>query len=285
MYFSIYLKFCCFWGVIGLPAEQPIGIFDSGVGGLTVAKLVIERLPAESIVYVGDTAHVPYGDKTHRELVAYANQITRFLVRKGVKVIIAACNTSSAVSIDIIRRYYPVPIMGVIEPGVRRAVEITRERKIGVLATEATTRSGAFSRAVKALAPQVGVWVQACPRLVPLVEEGKLEGPEVEAACAEYVEPLCRTGVDTIILGCTHYPFLAPVIQRVAGEKVTLVDPAVATVEEVKEFLSQQGLLHEEGNPLPHYEFYASGPVDSFYKVGTRMIGEIARQVKRVQLD
>lgn len=268
-----------------MPAEQPIGIFDSGIGGLTVAKLVIEKMPAESIVYIGDTAHVPYGDKTHRQLVSYAGQIVRFLVQKGAKVIIAACNTSSAVSIDIVRKYCPVPIIGVIAPGVRKALEITRAGRIGVLATEATARSGAFSRTAQALAPETEVFVQACPRLVPLVEEGKLDGPEVEAACAEYVRPLCKAGADTIILGCTHYPFLSPVIQRVAGEGVTLVDPAAATVEETREFLARHDLLRQQVNPHPVYEFYASGPADSFYKAGRLMIGDLAAQVKKVQLE
>lgn len=260
---------------------QPIGIFDSGVGGLTVARVLIERLPREEIIYFGDTANVPYGDKSREELIRFGNHICRFLVEQGAKIIVAACNTSSAVSLDTIQKFIPVPIVGMIRPGVRRAVEITRNRRVGVLATEATVRSGAFPRIIEQFNPDIKVYVQSCPRLVPLVEAGRLNGPETQQACREYLEPLSRGGVDTIILGCTHYPFLLPVLKQSVNQEVHYIDPAAETVEEVIDLLEARGLLNTDSNRVPRHRFYASGPVESFLKVGRQMVGDLITEVQQ----
>lgn len=253
--------------------EQPIGVFDSGVGGLTVAQKLMERMPQEAIIYFGDTAHIPYGGKSVEQLLAYATAISRFLLDEGVKLIVAACNTSSAVSLEALREMLPVPVIGVIEPGVRRAVAASVNRKIGVLATEATARSGAFPRCLAAYCSEAEVVVQACPRLVPMVESGQLEGEAIEQACAEYLAPLLEQGVDTIILGCTHYPFLLPIFTSLGAGKVTFIDPSAATAEDVSQLLTEKQWLRPRGC-RPRHRFLVSGSVASFRQVGRVMLGE-----------
>lgn len=267
-----------------MPNEQPIGIFDSGVGGLTVARVLIEKLPEEEILYFGDTANVPYGDKSPQQIIDFGNRISRFLVDQGVKLIVAACNTSSAISLDAIRKGFPVPVVGVIEPGVRRAVKATRNRRIGVLATEAAARSGAFSKTIKAQNPDIEVFTQGCPRLVPLVEGGELEGPKARQVCSEYLESLQMGAVDTIILGCTHYPFLLPVLRDITDPEVQYIDPAAETVDEVIKILkSRDQLCRERGRVIKH-RFCASGPGDSFLLAGRLMVGDIIASVEQVRL-
>lgn len=251
---------------------QPVGVFDSGVGGLTVALEISRQLPAETIVYYGDTAHVPYGSRTVEELIFFADTITRFLVEQGAKAIVDACNTTSAVALPYLKQKYDVPIIGVIEPGVKEALKATRNGRIGVIATEATIASRAHEKAVQAHAADVQVFGRACPKLVPLVEAGKVSGPEVEGAVREYVEPLVNAGIDTLILGCTHYPFLAPVIQEVTGPGVILVDPAAATVRELKEVLASAGGLRGAHGSKAH-SFYVSGDPQTFYMVGMQLVG------------
>lgn len=271
--------------VISLSEDRPIGVFDSGVGGLTVVRVLFEKLPSEKVVYLGDTAHVPYGSRTVEELQIFAGQIARFLVSQGAKMIVAACNTSSAVSLEYLKENFAVPIIGVIEPGVQRALQITRNGRVGVIATETTIKSQAFPQVAEQINPQVKVFGQACPQLVPLVEAGRLDDGETERVCREYLEPLRAAGVDTLILGCTHYPFLVPVIQRLMGEAVTLVDPAQETVAVVAKTLKARGQLSQQRAGCLDHRFYSTGRADSFLQVGQRMVGDLINQVDQVNLD
>ena len=302
-----------------MDGSQPIGVFDSGVGGLSVVRQILEQLPDESIVYFGDTARVPYGSRTPAEIIAFGDQIISFLARFEVKVVVAACNTSSAVSLPVLRRKYHLPVLGVVEPGVRAALQVTGNMRIGVLATAATINSGAFTRCFRAYDPGVTVFAQACPQLVPLVEGGKIDGPEIRAAVRQYLQPLQDARVDTIVLGCTHYPFLAPVIRDLAGEAVEVVDPAEETVKELAVLLSLQTDATDEdgcanarrapargpgtaayGRRVPRPEgtqageaarggaehrFFASGATASFYSSGRQFLGDFSFQVEQVSLN
>ena len=281
-----------------MDSSQPIGVFDSGVGGLSVVRQILAQLPDESIVYFGDTARVPYGSRTPAEIIAFGDQIVSFLARFDVKVVVAACNTSSAVSLPVLRRKYPLPVLGVVEPGVRAALQVTGNRRIGVLATAATINSGSYQRGFQAYGPGVTVYTQACPQFVPLVEAGQIDGPEIRAAARRYLQPLREAGVDTIVLGCTHYPFLAPVIRELAGEAAQVVDPAEETVKELAALLALQtdaadrdGPGFARRSPLeqaaqcpPGHRFFASGATASFYSSGRQFLGDFPFQVEQVDL-
>jgi len=260
-----------------------VGVFDSGIGGLTVARLIAQEMPEEDVIYVGDTANLPYGNKSVPELIKLARSIMDFLVKQGVKVIVAACNTSSSVSIDVLRDRYDVPIIGVVKPGVRAAVRSSRNHIIGVLATEATARSGAYSREIVALDGEARVWEVACPELVPMVEAGLTEGPEVIRALATYLQVPLAHQADTIILGCTHYPYLRASIELLTGGWVNLVDPAVETVNELKQTLAaiDGSAVREQGSA----RFYATGPIDSFNKIGSGFYGQGLGGVEIISLQ
>ncbi|MGD0621810.1 MAG: glutamate racemase [Thermacetogeniaceae bacterium] len=303
-----------------MDSSQPIGVFDSGVGGLSVVRQILKQLPDESIVYFGDTARVPYGPRPSAEIIAFGDQILSFLLRFDVKVVVAACNTSTSVSLPVLRRKYHLPLLGVVEPGVRAALQVTGNRRIGVLATAATVNSGSYTRGFQAYDPGVTVFAQACPQFVPLVESGKIDGPEVRAATRQYLQPLQEAGVDTIVLGCTHYPFLAPVIRELAGEAVEVVDPAEETVKELAALLALQtdaaggdgrGRARRSGREpacgrgpgavacgrrepasagaaaqgLTEHRFFASGATASFYSSGRQFLGDFPFQVEQVSLN
>ncbi len=253
--------------------SQPVGVFDSGVGGLTVVKEIIKILPYENIVYLGDTANVPYGGKSRQELIRIGRNIIEFFLEQGVKAVVAACNTSSSVSVPELRKLYPVPIVDVIGPGALDAADTTRSGRVGVIATEATVNSAAYTRHLRSLRPDVEVWEVACPRFVPLVEQGVLDGPEAEEAARQYLEPLRCRGIDTLILGCTHYPFLIPVIRRTLGDGVALVDPARATAQYLKTVLREQNMMNE-GKENPRHRFLATGSQASFRVIG-KLVPEI----------
>src|SRR5262245_4674901 len=212
----------------------PIGIFDSGVGGLTVLRAVRNRLPAESVIYLGDTARVPYGNKSRTTIERYALEDTAFLVEKGVKMIVVACNTASAMARDRLRQELNRPLLSVIGPGARMAARVTRSGRIGVIATEATVESGAYERAIQesSEARPFEIFSRACPLFVPLVEEGETDSPMTRLAAEQYLAPLRERNIDTLVLGCTHYPLIKRVIGETMGESVTLVDSAEATAEE-----------------------------------------------------
>jgi len=267
--------------------RQPIGIFDSGLGGLTVVRAVRRRLPAESIVYFGDTARVPYGIKSGETVTRFAMEDCGFLCRWDPKFIVVACNTASAAALPALEQKFSLPILGVIEPGARAAVQVAGDRPIGVVGTEATIASGAYRRAIRRLAPAAVLVEKACPLLVPMVEEGR--GPDdhlVRAALQEYLGPLRESGVGAVVLGCTHYPLLAEGIQEVIGPGVALVDSAEAVAEEVARRLAAAG-LQAEGGPgdapaKPGYaraepgtvRWFVSDNPSRFRTVGQRFLGE-----------
>lgn len=264
--------------------NRPIGIFDSGVGGLTVVRSLMEKLPRESFIYFGDTAHVPYGNKTEPELMHYARQIIAFLLQQDVKAIIVACGTHSSITLPRIAGDYNIPILGVVKAAASCAVNTTHNRKIGIAATQATVNSRAYTGEIQSLNPDCQVYETACPRFVPLVESGRLKEKETMEAVAEYLQPLLERGIDSLVLGCTHYPFLFEVIEKYVGQGVEVIDPSCKTVEQAMEIFSRKDLFNrQEQKPLR--KFYVSGNDESFYKVGRLLIGDTIKEVHKIKLD
>ncbi len=264
---------------IGDP-DAPVGIFDSGVGGLTVTRAVIDQLPDEQILYVGDTARGPYGPRPIAEVRAFALDVMDHLVGSGVKALVIACNSASAAVLRDARERYPVPVVEVIKPAVRRAVRATRRGRIGVIGTRATVTSGAYEDAFAA-APDLAIRPQACPRFVEFVENGVVTGPEVLAVAHEYLDPLLANGIDTLVLGCTHYPLLTGVIAYVCGDDVTLVNSAEETAKDVYRMLAAHELGRPAGSPAPVHRFLATGDPEPFLHLGRRFLGPEVRMVER----
>jgi glutamate racemase len=262
--------------------NAPLGVFDSGIGGLTVARALFERLPKESVIYFGDTARVPYGPKSPDTVRRYSAEILAYLLRRGVKAVVVACNTSTAHALGYLQEHSAVPVVGVIEPGARAAVAATRSGTIGVIGTAGTIASGAYERAIKALRPDARVHSQPCPLFVPLVEEGWFEHPAAELIAREYLEPLQRANVDVLVLGCTHYPLLKPLLTRVMGSDVTLVDSAEETATAVSRELERLSLLANSG--AHEHRFVVSDDESHFRKVGALFLGEKLKQVEVVPL-
>lgn len=245
----------------------PIGLFDSGVGGLSVLRRLWELCPHEDYVYFADTYHMPYGPRSHAEIENIVFGICDFLLHRQCRAIVMACNTSSALVLPLARRHYPIPLFGVLMPGARTAVSLTSNGRIGVLATEATIRSKAYVNAVRSMAPNIEVFGQACGALAPFVERGELQGEHVVTAVSDCVAPLLDCGVDTLVLGCTHYPFLLPVLNEIVPPHVTLVDPAKATVQEVQAHLQPATSL--TGSTT----FFVSGGGQEFARVAKVLLG------------
>lgn len=258
--------------------DAPIGIFDSGVGGLTVARAVIDQLPAEQVVYVGDTAHGPYGPLRIAEVREHALAVGDSLMERGVKALVVACNTASAACLPDIRERYPVPVVEVVRPAVRRAVAATRSGRIGVIGTVATIGSGAYQDSFAA-ARDVQVTAVACPRFVDFVERGTTTGRQILGIAQAYLEPLQRAEVDTLVLGCTHYPLLAGVLQLAMGPDVTLVSSADETAKDLVRVLMDRDLARDpEAPPHAPHEFVATGDPGPFERLGRRFLGpEIGR--------
>jgi glutamate racemase len=263
--------------------QRPIGIFDSGVGGLTVFHEVQRHLPQEDLIYFGDTARVPYGIKSAETVTRYAMEITTFLMRQEIKLLIVACNTASSVALLPVQSRFPIPIVGVLEPGARAAVKYSIKRKIGVIGTESTIGSSAYLKAIHSLDSNVEVFTRPCPLFVPLAEEGWGEHPLAVAIVREYLEDLRTTGIDTLVLGCTHYPLLKSAIGAVMGEEVRLVDSATETAQEVEELLDSQGLLRRE-NVAPTRTYYVTDSPERFRKVGERFLGQTLTEVEKVTI-
>ncbi len=253
-------------------SDAPIGIFDSGFGGLTVARAVLDQLPHEPIVYLGDTARQPYGSKPIREVREYALECLDHLVDEGVKALVIACNSASAAMLRDARERYPVPVVEVIFPATRRAVSATRTGEVGVICTEATKMSMAYDDAFAA-APQVALTTQACPRFVEFVEKGITSGPELLTVAQDYLDPLVHRRVDTLVLGCTHYPLLTGVISYVLGGGVTLVSSAEETAKDVYSLLVGKGLERPDHLPPPVHRFLTTGDPAEFREVGRRFLG------------
>ena len=264
--------------------RSPIGVFDSGLGGLTVFKALARLMPEESLVYFGDTAHVPYGSKSPEAIARYSTAVARFLARRGIKLLVVACNTSSAWALPRIRRVVKVPVIGVIEPGALAALAASRGGRVGIIGTEATVKSGAYPKAVRALAPRARTASRPCPLFVPLVEEGWWSGAVVSAVARKYLAPLKAARVDTLILGCTHYPYLKPVLARVMGPRVRLIDSAEETARATARVLSERGLRAPKG-ARGRREFYASDAPKRFSRLGRRMLGGAIRSVKLHPFD
>lgn len=247
--------------------QLPIGVFDSGVGGLTVAKEIMSQLPGERILYYGDTARVPYGSKSKETVTEYSRQIIRFLMSQGVKVIVVACNTASALAVDTLRSEFDVPILDVVEPGARAAAAATKNGRIGILGTEGTIRSGMYNKCLYDINPDLGVYSRACPLFVPLVEEGWIYDNITREVIKRYLSDLQGKEIDSLVLGCTHYPLLRNLIDDVAkeviGSNVTLVNPAVETAKELKTLLAEKDMLSDHTH-VPEHTFYVSDGAEKF---------------------
>jgi glutamate racemase len=265
--------------------ERPIGVFDSGIGGLTVAREIMRALPGERIVYLGDTARVPYGVRSARTVRRYAVEGVEFLRARNIKLLVVACNTISAVGLDAVERAASVPVVGVIEPGARAALGATRNGRIGVIGTEATVRSEAYTNAIRALRPDAEVFARACPLFVPLVEEGWIGGEVPERVAETYLAGLRTSGIDTLVLGCTHYPLLKPVIGKVMGEGIVLIDSAHETSLLVREMLGARGEASAGGAGRPRHEFCVTDSPGRFRAVGEGFLGEGIGDVNHVTLE
>ena len=261
--------------------DKPIGIFDSGIGGLTVVKEVIKLLPYENIVYFGDTARVPYGIKSRETIIKFSLENALFLLQKDVKMIVVACNTSSSLALPIIRKHFKIPILGVIMPGAKEAVYATKNGKIGVIGTRATINSRAYEEEIKRLDYAIKVYSQSCPMFVPIVEEGWMNDGIAGKVAEKYLSPLKAKGIDTLILGCTHYPLLKRKIQEIVGPGVTLIDSAQQVAVEVKQVLSQEGLLNN-GRRSAAREYFVSDEVAIFKNVAKMFLGSELKEVRRV---
>jgi glutamate racemase len=261
--------------------DAPIGIFDSGFGGLTVARAVLDQLPHEPVLYLGDTARQPYGPKSIGEVREFALECLDHLVGQGVKALVIACNSASAAVLRDARERYPVPVVEVIHPATRRAVAASRSGRIGVICTQATAESMAYDDAFTA-APHVVLHTQACPRFVEFVEQGLTSGPELMRVAHEYLDPLTASGIDTLILGCTHYPLLTGAVSYVMGEQVTLVSSAEETAKDVYRLLVQHGLERDPGLAPPAHRFLTTGQPGDFESIGRRFLGPELESVHQI---
>lgn len=259
-------------------ADAPIAMFDSGVGGLSVWRAAREALPEEDIVYFADTAHIPYGTRSHAEIARFAHGITRFFVEDiGAKLVVVACNTASAASLHALRAGFAVPIVG-MEPAVKPAAERTQRQRVGVIATPATIQGELFARLVERYAKGVDVWTRACPGLVEAVETGDVETAQTLALLHDYLDPMLAAGIDELVLGCTHYPFLLPAIRQVVGEGVDIIEPAGAVARQMARVLEREG-LRRAGNHAGRDIFYCSGDADRFRIRAERLVGPIGEVI------
>lgn len=254
--------------------SAPIGVFDSGVGGLTVVREIMRQIPNEKIIYFGDTARVPYGNKSQDTVTRFSEQIVRFLRTFRVKTIVVACNTASAYALDTLERDIDIPIIGVVKPGAKVAAETTKNGRIGVIATEATIGSRIYNKYIQELNNNVFIYGKSCPLFVPLVEEGLLEDPVTDEIARRYLNELIDIDIDTLILGCTHYPIIRSTLGRIMGSGVTLVNPAYETARELKELLESHNLQNDEPPALgaDRYQFYVSDMADKFLRFANSII-------------
>jgi glutamate racemase len=263
-------------------AAHPIGVFDSGVGGLTVVRALMERLPFEEILYFGDTARVPYGVKSVETITGYAGQITDFLLHRRVKLLIIACNTMAAVARLTVAERSPVPVLDVIDAGARAAVKVTRTKTIGVIGTPATINSNAYARAIHGYDREMRIYSQACPLFVPLVEEGWFDHPVTRLTAREYLKPVLAEGIDTLVLGCTHYPLLKPLLQEEAGPQITLIDSAEAMAAITADLLAESGLATPR-RKAPDYRFFVTDVPYRFQTIGEQILGRTLSNVEIVK--
>lgn len=267
--------------------DLPIGVFDSGVGGLTVVREIMRQIPKERIVYFGDTARVPYGSKSKETVTRYSEQIVRFLETQQVKAIVIACNTASAYALEEIEKKVKIPMLGVVKPGAKTAAEVTRNGKIGVIATQGTIESKIYGKYIQKLKKEAQVIGKACPLFVPLVEEGLLEDPVTDEIAQRYLSVLIDSGIDTLILGCTHYPLIRKTIGKVMGEQVRLVNPAYETALELKLLLEEKQLLQDEKPMLGtnQYQFFVSDGADKFRYFANTIFKYGVLAVKQINIE
>lgn len=264
--------------------EQPIGVFDSGLGGLTVVKQLQRILPNEHLVYFGDTARIPYGTKSKWLIQRFAMEDALFLLEFDIKLLVVACNTASSSALPVLQNRLEIPVVGVVEPGAMAAVEATKNKKIGVIGTSATIGSGSYTRAILNHMPEAKVLGQPCPLLVPLVEEGWLDDEVTVLTLKKYLKPLMESGVDTIILGCTHYPLLEPVIQRIVGSEVKLIDSGKEMAKAVQKILQDLDLLNPKVKQTENQYFVSDSP-EAFSRIGSIFLGKHLPKVERVDFD
>lgn len=261
--------------------DKAIGIFDSGIGGLTVLKEIINRLPQEDTVYLGDTARVPYGTKSPETVTRYSFENASFLIKQDIKILVVACNTSSAISLKEIEKALTIPVIGVLEPGARAAVKATKSKRVGVIGTEATIGSRAYPEAIKRLDHRVEVISTPCPLFVPLVEEGWVDNEIASMVAERYLDRFKKEGIDTLLLGCTHYPLLKGILRDVMGNGVSLIDSAQETAAEVEKILSEKGLLKKtskEGNRI----YFVTDAPKKFIQLGERFLGFPIEKVEKI---
>lgn len=272
--------------------KKPIGVFDSGVGGLTVLKEIIKELPSENTIYLGDTARVPYGTRSPELVMKYSSEDASFLMSKGVKILVVACNTSSSISLPSLTEKFPVPVVGVVEPGARTAIAKSKTKKIAVIGTETTINSNSYKKAIKSIDNSFEVIGIACPLFVPLVEEGWVKGEIVTMTVKEYLSPVKNYRADTLVLGCTHYPLIKDVISEVVnpvrnkisnGVKIHLIDSAVETAREVRHILEDRKILNHNSG-IPSREFYVTDAPEKFVHVGEKFLGLPITNIKKVDI-
>ena len=268
-------------------SRAPVGVFDSGVGGLTVAREIMRNLPEEKIVYFGDTARVPYGSKSKDTIIRYSRQIIRFLKTQKVKAIVIACNTASALALEEVEKELDIPILGVLKPGARVAASVTRNKRIGVIGTESTINSRMYDRFIRAQDPEISVYGKACPLFVPLVEEGWLKDPVTEEVARRYLDELMQKGIDSLILGCTHYPLLRSLVRKIVGEEVTLVNPAYETAKELESLLRREGIENHGGkaDPAEGYQFFVSDAADKFKNFANSILPYDIETTRKINIE
>lgn len=264
--------------------NRPIGVFDSGVGGLTVVKKIIEMLPNENIIYFGDTARFPYGTKSAARLQSFVIEIVNFLSEQDVKFIVIACNSASAAALKSVQELFSIPIIGVIEPSARGAVEATQKRRVGVIGTKATIDSRAYEKAIHAFDAGIAICSRMCPLFADFVERGEVDTPQVRERAQTYLEPLISADIDTLVLGCTHYPLLVDLIGEVMGGGVRLISSAIETANEAKNILVRKGKLRVAAGS-PKYRFISSGDEEKFLTLGSRFLGREIEVVDRISLS
>ena len=266
--------------------EAPIGVFDSGVGGLTVAREIMRNLPSERIVYFGDTARGPYGSKSRESIIRFSRQIIHFLQEEHVKAIVVACNTASAYALDEVQKDLDIPIIGVVKPGAKVAADATRNKRIGVIGTKGTIGSNIYADYIHEIDPEITVVGKACPLFVPLVEEGWLKDPVTVEVAQRYLQELQEQDIDTLVMGCTHYPLLRSVLRELLGEKVTLVNPAYETAQSLKQLLKEMNLdnpgIKEEEFP---YRFYVSDLADQFTAFANSILPYDVSMTKKIDIE
>lgn len=268
--------------------NAPIGVFDSGLGGLTVAREIMRNLPRERIVYFGDTARVPYGNKSKPTVVRYSRQIVRFLMQQEIKAIVIACNTATALAIEEVKEEAGIPVIGVVEPGAVTAAAVTKNKQVGVIATRATTSTNAYAKAIHRIDPEINVISEACPLLVPLAEEGWIHDRITDEIIMRYLDDLLEHDIDTLILGCTHYPLFRSEIRKLVGDKITLVNPAYETAKELERMLAARKLANEEpmnpDDPYP-YRFFVSDEAERFTEFANSILPVDVKNARIIPIE